>query len=417
MHIDDPVLPAATELAGPGAIEVLRPAVTEAGGELHSARCVQLHYVPGRELVARYRCDIDWPTGRSHDTLLAATTARGHLPGTVPVTANTADTTLEAGVWRWPFDPIVTGLTIAATPMALGDHLRGIVATGPLAIDVVAYRPTERAVLRLTDQADHAFYLKVLAPGQVESVVARHDALGRAGIQVPEVLHADEANGLLLLQAMPGATLRDRIKSGQSAWPSPAAVAQLLDGFAAIDPSPMPTAGRASRTRDAIAHARFLTAIAPEVADAASSLADDFRQASAAAEQRARSVIHGDLHEAQIFTDESGAIIGVIDLDDLGVGDPLDDPAVLLGHLEYRAIADQTVGRVLRPRIAALHQHLATIHDPAALELTVAAVLVGLATGPFRAQTPSWRQLTTAVVEAAGRHASAARSVARSIGA
>ena len=90
----------------------------------------------------------------------------------------------------------------------------------------------------------------------------------------------------------------------------------------------------------------------------------------------------------------------MIDLDDVGPGDPVDDPAVLLGHLEYRAIAtsDPMIALGLRQHIRNLRGHFGAIHGHKALDLTTAAVLMGLATGPFRAQVTEWRRITDAVI-------------------
>ena len=46
----------------------------------------------------------------------------------------------------------------------------------------------------------------------------------------------------------------------------------------------------------------------------------------------------------------------------------------------------------------------AAIHGEDETELAIAAVLTGLATGPFRSQSPQWRELTATVVRAATHH-------------
>ncbi len=410
MDIDDPALPSAAELAGPAARDVVDPVVTAAGGLLHQLRCVGIHYVPGRELVARYDCDITWPTGRTRDTLLASTTVRGRLPGTVAVTANSSSVTLEADVWRWPFDPLLVGLSTATTPAVLAGHVRHVTGGGEVGVEVVAYRPTERAVVRVTDDNGQTYYLKVLPPARVAPIAARHEALHQAGVCVPRVLHADEDHGLLLLEAMPGATLRDRIKSSHDAWPSPESISARLG---AIDAPIVLDTSRASRTRDAVAHMQLLATIVPEAVESLDALRTGIQATVAAVEQRTGPIIHGDLHESQLFVDDTGTITGIIDLDDLGPGDPLDDPAALIGHLEYRAITGDTATQsMVRPRITELRDRFAAIHGAPALDLTIAAVLVGLATGPFRAQAPTWRELTHTVLDAANRYAATTHAAA-----
>lgn len=407
MTIDDPALPAVRELSGPAAADVLRPAVIAAGGTLHDATCVQVHYLPGRELVVRYDCDLSWGPRRGRDTLLAATTAHGPLPGTLAVTAETPSGTLHASVWRWPFDPVLTGLPLAVAPAAIAARLDPL-TTGPVRVQVVAYHPTDRAVVRATDASGRSFYVKVLPPARVRAVAANHQALRAGGVPVPEVLAADETNGLLVLAAMPGSTLRDRIKSGHLSPVDPSGLSDLMDRVAQTSaPTPGGGPGRAPRTQDALGHTRLIATIAPAHRAALALLEQRFAAAMADVERRLGPSVHGDFHEAQLFVDAGGSVTGLIDLDDLGPGDPLDDPAVLLGHLEYRSIVlgDGAAGAALRQLITDLRAHFALRHNASALDLTIAAVLVGLASGPFRIQAPDWQRLTAVVLAAATSYA------------
>ncbi len=400
MLLDDPVLPAAAELAGDGSLALLTAAVAAAGGELHSGRCAQVHYQPGHELVARYRCDVTWPAGRRRgDTILAAT-ARAHLPGTVPLVAERDGHELAVSVWRWPFDPLVPGLGTAVTAAALTPYVAGLIS-GPIRVEVVAYRPTERAVVRVHGSNGEVLYVKAVRPDDLQPIADQHEALLDVGLPVPCVLATDPTLGLLIMSELPGTTFRDRLKTGQRPWPNPDAVVELAERIsgAAVTGAPR----RASRTADAIAHVELLQILLPD-------RADDLRRISAAClesldEVAARSgvLVHGDLHEAQIVVDDQGAITGLLDIDDCAPGDPLDDPAVLVGHLSYRALTmrDEPAGRAIETAIAELHEAFAAHHGRGALDRTVAAVLVGLATGPFRIQMDDWQATTRLVIDAA----------------
>lgn len=404
VDIDDQVLPAASELAGPAAIEVLRPAVDAARGILHDACCVHIHYVPGRELVARYDCDITWPDGRRRDTLLAAATPNGTLPGALAVQADTPTSTLVASVWRWPFDPILPGLEVATTPSALTTALAPA-GVDVVAVDVVAYRPAERAVVKVVASDDVVRFLKVVPPALVAGIAERHAAVRAAGVAVPTIEYVDHPHGLLLMGALAGRTLRDRIKAGENTWPDPERLERLLDVIADIDPTDVGDSPRAARSVDAIAHAALLHEIAPECGAQVDPLVGVIESSLPAVANRTGAVVHGDLHESQLFLDDAGGITGLVDLDDLGRGDPVDDPAVLIAHLIHRGLASQDprVVRVVRPGIDALRRHFGRRHGVEALDLTTAAVLLGLATGPFRSQSSDWRWRTRAVVDAAAR--------------
>jgi aminoglycoside phosphotransferase (APT) family kinase protein len=102
--------------------------------------------------------------------------------------------------------------------------------------------------------------------------------------------------------------------------------------------------------------------------------------------------IHGDLHEAQVVVD-AGRITGLLDIDDVGVGDEIDDVATLVAHLLTRA-ATVTDGRPIVEYAERLRAGLGVAFDRRDLDQAVAATLIGLATGPFRIQQDDWRQIT-----------------------
>ena len=100
---------------------------------------------------------------------------------------------------------------------------------------------------------------------------------------------------------------------------------------------------------------------------------------------------HGDLHEAQMLV-QGSQVVGLLDVDGAGPGRRVHDLATLLGHLV--ALGDA----VPRRRVAIdrwldrLKPAFERAVDATDLRRTTAAVLVGLATGPFRVQAPAWRR-------------------------
>lgn len=403
MEIVDDAVPAVQHLTAPGAVDVLRAAVEAAGGTLHDALASQVQYRPGSDVVVRYRADVTWADGarRPGETLLAAASAAGPLPGALQVEASGGDAPLVASVWRWPFDPLVPGLEGAVTP-GRSDELLGPWVGAGAALEVVAYRPTERAVVRATGGDGRRVYLKVVRPGDVEALVARHERLLAGGLPVPEVLAVSAEEGVVVLAERPGTTFRDRIKQDLPGWPSPESLGTVVDRLRALDPSGLPA--RPGRVVDALGHAQLLAAVAPELSERLAALCDRFRAAVPAVSERSGALVHGDLHEGQLVVDEDGAITGLLDVDDVGTGDPVDDLATVIGHLRFRVAtaADDHDARRRAARLAAhvqaLEAHGRTRVDPDALALDVAAVLVGLATGPFRIQRAGWRADTARVV-------------------
>ena len=127
--IDDALLPAASYLTGPDAIDVLRTAVEAVGNELLQCQISQVQYRPQSDLIVRYRCDIRNGDKTTSETLLAGTTTSGLHIGTLPVEAETPDGRhLQVGVWRWPFDPVLTDLAELVTPSGAARLLLSISA-------------------------------------------------------------------------------------------------------------------------------------------------------------------------------------------------------------------------------------------------------------------------------------------------
>jgi aminoglycoside phosphotransferase (APT) family kinase protein len=397
MLIEDPVLPAAAHLSGRAARDVLAAALRAAGGELNGFCPCHVQYRPGHDVVVRFDATVSW-SGRPpvDETLLAATTVHGAPPATLPVEAVTAaGDRLTVGVWRWPFDPRVTGLPDAVTPSTAAQILGGI-ATGPMRLEVVAYRPTQRAVVRATDATGVVHYLKAVAPARAAALVERHRVLSAAGVPVPRITHCDADAGVVAMVAMDGPTVRERLHTGDRPWPPGEQYERILRLLASAEvpgAEPLP-----SRVRVASSHAAMLAAVVPSERERLDRLTDQLAGTAERAGARHRPTIHGDLYDAQLVTaigPEGGSrITGVLDIDDVGPGDPLDDRATTLAHLLVRTL-DRDVDASDRRAVAAYAAHLrrafGTSCDPVDLDLVTAGALVGLATGPFRVQQRGWR--------------------------
>jgi aminoglycoside phosphotransferase (APT) family kinase protein len=392
----DEVLPAAAHLTGPGARTALGVAVAAAGGRLDRARPCYVHYRPGSRIVVRFDATVHWTEGAPvRETLLASTSAGPGLADTLRVTAEDGDAALDVDVWRWPFDPVLTGLADAVVPTGAARYLDP--GAPPPALEVVAYRPTERAVVRCRCADGSVRYLKVVPPSTTAAVVARHDRLRSAGVPVPRVLDASVGDGVFVMAALDGPTVRDLIKSHRRPWPDASEYQALSRSLAEADLTPAPPVP--SRVRDALGHAAMLSAVAPGCADRLERIVDVLRPACERAERRTPVTVHGDLYEAQLVV-RHGRITGLLDVDDAGPGDPYGDAATVLAHLRFRARAGDRRRRVVDEYADELRTGLGRRLDPSELDVVTAAALVGLATGPFRIQQAGW-------VEAVDRHLAA----------
>lgn len=406
MRLVDRALPAVEHLVGERSIDILRPVVEAAGGVIASAKTIHVQYRPGSDVIVRYSAQIAWgdqPIQR--DTLVAASAIGGPLPGTVAVTADTPAGPLDVGVWRWPFDPVLLGLGVSVT----SEGVAPLFDLDPhqIRLDVVAYRPTDRAVIRVTalpgagstatGQAGEGTvlsYLKVVAPTTTDAIVDRHGALVAAGAPAPRVLQFDSNLGILALEPLVGPTLRELIKSGVGDWVEATEFDRLADQFAAarLDAPPL-----GSRLADGVLHARMLATVAPKLRGPLDELIARFEAAPVPA---ADTIIHGDLHEAQLVVD-AGRIVGVLDIDDAGPGAAVDDRANLIARLLFRATLDQRGRSDLSNYAQRLRTDSLSRFDADQLDLHTSAALVGLATGPFRMQGPNWRGDVAALIERA----------------
>lgn len=395
MGIDDPLLPAAVHLTGEFADDALRPAVEHAGGSLLTFRCTQVHYRPGHDLIARYRAEIDWGNGTPRqETLYVGTTRHGAPPGTIPVTATFHDDELAAGVWRWPFDPGLPALERLArtTSQVLADH--GVATSEPPRTSVAAYRPTERAVLRI-DAGDRVWFAKLVRPDEAADLVRRHELLMTSGLPVPELVAHDVDKGLVIMDELRGPTLRDLVKSDASTWPAPDTIAGLVRRIGTVDAHDLTAMRR--RLRDGPHHTALLASVLPEERDRLARLDERLQQALDEASEREPMFVHGDLHERQLIVD-GDHIVGLLDIDECGVGDPADDVAVPVAHLRYRALTAPNAARIHRYADDLVAATSDVIPSTTAAVVS-AAVLAGLATSSFRAQADDWRHRAATVLD------------------
>ena len=393
MKLVDPALPASEFLLGGEAIDVLRLPVEAGGGIVEEIHPVHVQYRPGSDVVVRYSAQVSWNGApATRETLIAASALHRTYPGVVPIVADTRRGRVEIGVWRWPFDPILTGLSDVVSPSGaaavLGERADG------LSVRVVAYLPTERAVVRVERAGEPIAYVKVVAPDRVSAIADRHATLRSAGVPVAPVVLRDSERGLLGLDVLAGPTLRELVKSDSPGWPTAGEFHSLLRALAAVETD---GSGPTSRLADGPLHARMLATVAPEFEAQLDDLADHFEAAGPIAID---GTVHGDLHEGQVIVDD-GRIVGLLDIDDLGPGSTVDDWANLISRMTYRSTTVPALRKRIEPYVESLTQAALAVHPGDRLDLHVSAALVGLATGPFRIQADGWRSTVADLLDRA----------------
>jgi hypothetical protein len=252
---------------------------------------------------------------------------------------------------------------------------------GPVRPTLRAYRPGRRAVVEL--QVDRLrLFVKVVPPSTVQALQTTHKRL-EGVVPVPRSHGWSPELGLVVQEAIPGETLRVALETEVANLPDVQVLATLLDL--------LPASEGACRVADPLTlvrgHSRLLRRLLPDQAEVLVSLEEQLVP-DAAGEPEVP--VHGDFYEGQVMV-RNGHLAGLLDLDTVGVGSRTYDWATMIGHLSVRA-EDATAA--VRPRIRDYGKQVLALAetetDRERLRKRVAAVVLGLATGPFRVQTPNW---------------------------
>lgn len=399
-----PVRPDALELlTGSDAADLLAAALATAGGELVSWRARQVDHRPGASTTVSYKARVRWADGERDETLGASTGLRG-VSACPPGVIALSDGEHQVAVWRFPLDPGLPGLAAACDPAAVSALLASFgVPEQPVRLRVRAYRPRRRAVVEAWTP-DARLFVKVLRPSKVAELHHRHRMLHDAGVPVPRSLGWSD-DGLLVLQALHGDGLRQRLRAGGDQVPSGADLLALLDqmpdGVAEL-PRRAPWAENAGH------YARVIADALPAEAQRATQLAA--RIGAALDPEPCDAPTHGDLYESQLLLTGT-RVTGLLDVDTAGPGRRADDLACLLAHLcvlaqmepGHRASTNGIGARWLRVFDRRC--------DPAGLRHRVAGVVMSLATGPHRVQEKGWQVATRRRLDLVERWVSSAERV------
>lgn len=379
---DDPDL---VLLTGPDAVDLLNAALATSDEQLVSWRVRQVDHRPGSGTTVAYDVTVDGPSG-PREQLLAASTApaTAALPDGV---LQLSDGTTTATVWRCPLDPGLPGLAAAMDPVAVVELLRSYgVPASEVVLRLRTYRPRRRAVVEVTAPGCRVF-LKVLRPHAAEALHNRHRLLVDAGLPAPRSLGWRE-DGLLVLQALDGQTMRSRLRSPGDPLPSGAVLLDLLRQL----PAEVCALPRRRSWTDVVEHyAAVLASVLPAEAERCRVLAARIR--AQAVDPGQDEPTHGDFYETQLLL-TGDRVTGLLDVDTLGPGRRADDLACLLAHVSVLAQMEPAHRATSHATGAAWLAEFERHTDLVDLRARVAGVVLSLATGPHRVQEYQWQQAT-----------------------
>lgn len=380
---------------------LLRAAVEHQGANLLSWSLDHVDAAPEHSTTATYLAQVRWPHGERSE-LLGVSARSGELSASDARAEIFDDGNRRVAVWLYPHDPDLLGLPTAAFPERMAEVLNdgGVlsrpVTAAQLSLSMIGYRPRRRAVVKAVVNDPHeVFYVKVLRERVFADIYGKHTMLRRAGIPAPEVAMTTPDH-LLVTRELPGAALaRALFEPGE-----PCSAEDLI---AILDAMPPAVAALERRPpwSDAVAHyARMVSATLPEADEELAWLAQEI-ETRLARYPAGNEATHGDFHEGQLRV-ASGRIVGILDVDTIGPGRRADDLACLIGHLSTIQRMNPEQEAMVRDLLATWVPVFDLRVDPVELRLRAAAVIISLATGPYRSQEADWRQQTLQMIRAAG---------------
>lgn len=297
---------------------------------------VRVHGEAGPDgFVTGYRLRLGDGAGQEIERFVYVTTSPrgGEHPGVLRLHDESGD---ERAVWVYPNDPRLPALAHAVVPARASTLLAGFDPAwaepgdrGSLELSIAAYRPGKRAVVRAALGSRRA-YLKVVPPGgRARRIHDRHRAWRHAGIPVPRAFGFTDQGVVAIAEqpGLPATAALDRV--------DPVRLLDAVDELRRrIASTSSDVEARASLASRIDWYARRTRALAPELGERIRGIR---RSVSATLEATVpeRATIHGDLHLGQLFVDPVAPdhVVGLIDIDTAGVGDPADDEAALWAHL------------------------------------------------------------------------------------
>ena len=235
---------------------------------------------------------------------------------------------------RYPADSRLPGLVKAAAPHSVLELANEHVLTMPARrarVQLIRYRPEYRAVLRHR-LGRVRLYARVMRPSDVNGILLTHDVATKTAFVVPGLAGCWREGGVVWLTEVRGRDLRRRIRKGRPPDPM-----LLLDGLESLWKVPQQHFGIRPFSLGR-AYSRALNSFRHNLRDDGDSL-QRVNEISAALKPFVRSwrpstMSHNDFYDDQLLLLENGKI-ALVDLEDIGPGDPMLDVGNFLAHLRW----------------------------------------------------------------------------------
>ena len=374
-------------LTGNGAGEMLRVAL-DAQGIVRSWTVHSVHHRPGAGVTVCYvvvvdSSGVDETLVRTEEYVCASTARLAHPDD---VLAKLQSDGTKVSLWRYPHDPELPGLAEACSPDQMSRRLGQ-----PVTIELMSYRPTRRAVVKISRDDDVLAFGKVLRLAQARDLADRHRFLQKAHVPAPRLL-MDTPNGIVVTAAINGEPLANIISRGMGNR-APQILRALVAVLDSLPASALSFPQRPSWSERAEHYAHAAATALPEEAERCHLLAERINALLPLAPTGPVVPVHGDFYEANIYMYKNLAqVAGIIDVDSIGPGYRVDDLGCLLGHMSVLPHLAPKAYPFVPQDLAQWRIACESMVDPVALNVRCAGVALSLIAGAKRVDGREWRR-------------------------
>ncbi|MBK7951869.1 MAG: phosphotransferase [Deltaproteobacteria bacterium] len=310
---------------------------------------------------------------------------------------------VRAAVAFHPFDadlPSMVRLADADARAALLARIFRDDAIGPRnEVHRLAYKPGRRFVGRVTRSDGRPAVVRLYANlERARALRIPRSLVDGDVLRVARRVGGSKRHRAAAVDWIPGAPLRDAVRGRPAELEGTISVVARavaeLHQTKLVDGETLPRRGA---TEGLVEAERELAWLVPSHAGVATALRARI-ESSLARIPTSEALIHGDLYDKQIVISAEG--VGLVDLDELGIGDPRQDLGLFLAHWERdRALGD------LDAAVGGIGEALGESYREASssrlvgLPVFTAAALYRLSQHPFRTRSPEWSAKIVCLLE------------------
>ncbi len=243
-------------------------------------------------------------------------------------------------LFRYPDDPFLPGLAMAASPIEAHKLLAKHLPISPhrVLVEPVRYRPGTRAVLRHvvswgpSRKTRSTLFARVMPPARLPRLLTAAALADSSGFSLPPIVGSWPEGGVVWMSEVPGETLRERIRSGTPPEPE-----RILDALAPLWETPLKT--DEGQPLNVLGGYRSTERLLAQVLENEEAALRPFSQVTDALGPFAKAwhpstLAHNDFYDDQVLITPADHL-ALVDFEEVGPGDPQFDVANLLAHLHW----------------------------------------------------------------------------------